>query len=108
LQRAECSNFKDLFSKQAVEVIWTASKGSPRTINVLCDHSLVNAFAMGKRTVEGPAAREAVQDVLCLQIREPAVRKPGPYLVTHLDSRRGESDPDPDAVNGGERRGRVG
>lgn len=107
INRAGCSN-EDLFSRGAVEAIWTASKGSPRTVNVLCDHALVNAFAMGLRKVEGAAAREAVQDVLCLQIREKSVRKPGPYLVTHLESRNPEPSTDPDLADGTGRGGRVG
>ncbi len=108
LQQAGCPSFRDLFSRPATEAIWSASKGSPRTINVLCDHALVNAFAMGRKVVEGPVAREAIQDVLCLQLREPSVRKPGPYLVTHLDSRRSDMNQNPDEIPGGERSGRVG
>ena len=109
--RLECAGCTapGLFSRAAVEAIWSASKGSPRTINVLCDHSLVNAFAMGRREVEGAAAREAIQDVLFLQLRDRSVRKPGPYLVTHLEERDASNDEeDPDTVGGGERRDRVG
>jgi general secretion pathway protein A len=108
LERAGCPN-KDLFAKPAVEAIWSASKGSPRTINVLCDHALVTAFAMGMKQVEGPAAREAVNDVLCLRLREPAVRKPGPYLVSHFEGRRNppeHNDEDLSASKG--QGGRVG
>lgn len=98
-----------LFQRAAVEAIWSASKGSPRTINVLCDHSLVNAFAMGRREVEGAAAREAIQDVMFLQLRDRSVRKPGPYLVTHLEDRDGgNNEEDPDTIGGGKRRDRVG
>ena len=98
-----------LFSRVAVEAIWSASKGSPRTINVLCDHALVNAFANGRREVEGTAAREAIQDVLFLQLRDRSVRKPGPYLVTHLEDRdSGNHEEDPDNKGGGERSHRVG
>ena len=107
LERAGCDN-PDLFSKSAVEAIWSASKGSPRTINVLCDHALVNAFAIGRRHVEAAPAREAIQDVMFLRLREPSVRKPGPYLVTHLETRRESDHPDPDLEAGTERRGRVG
>jgi general secretion pathway protein A len=107
LERGGCAE-PDLFSKPAVEAIWTASKGSPRTINVLCDHALVNAFAMGKREVTGAAAREAVHDVLFHRPGEQAVRKPGPYLVTHLEPRPGGAQEGPDHEDGSERRGRVG
>ena len=92
----------------AVDAIWSASKGSPRTINVLCDHSLVNAFAMGMREVEGRCAREAIQDVLCLQLKDTSIRKPGPYLVSHLESKGESSDGTAAAVKEEERGGRVG
>jgi general secretion pathway protein A len=108
LELAGRSN-SDLFSRAAVEAIWAASKGSPRTINVLCDHSLVNAFAMGRREVESVAAREAIQDVLFLQLRDRSVRRPGPYLVTHVEAQNGNNhEEDPDTVGGGERKDRVG
>ena len=109
LERAGCSRASGLFTRAAIEAIWSASNGSPRTINVLCDHALVNAFAMGRPEVEGVAAREAIQDVLVLQLRDRGVRRPGPYLVTHLEDRNNDSDEDdPDTVGGGERRNRVG
>jgi type II secretory pathway predicted ATPase ExeA len=107
LERAGCTN-ENLFTRPAVEAIWTASKGSPRTINVLCDHALVNAFAVGMKSVEGTAAREAIQDVLCLQLRDTSIRKPGPYLVSHLESRKEEDPVEPVEVNGSNGGGRVG
>ena len=107
MERAGCTT-ENLFTKAAVEAIWTASKGSPRTINVLCDHALVNAFAVGMKHVEGPAAREAIQDVLCLQLRDTSVRKPGPYLVSHLESRPDAAAEDDAVVNGADRGGRIG
>ncbi len=107
LERAGCTT-PGLFSKAAADAIWTASKGSPRTINVLCDHSLVNAFAMGMREVEGRTAREAIQDVLCLQLKDTSIRKPGPYLVSHPESKAESSTRHEAAVNEEERGGRVG
>jgi len=105
LEHAGCTT-KNLFSKAAVDAIWTASKGSPRTINVLCDHSLVNAFAMGMGEVEGRTAREAIQDVLSLQLKDTSIRKPGPYLVSNLESNGGSSAGNPAPVNEEERGGR--
>jgi general secretion pathway protein A len=107
LEKAGCKN-PDLFSREAVSAIWTASKGSPRTINVLCDHALVNAFAMGSPVVHEEAAREAVQDVLCVQLRESTLRKPGPYLVSRMEQRDSESDGESAALNDDTRGGRVG
>ncbi len=108
LERAGSGSPTGVFSREAVDAIWAASKGSPRTINVLCDHAMVNAFAMGQHEVDAGAAKEAIQDVLCLQLRESSVRKPGPYLVSHME-RRDEEPPDgPVVINGPQRGGRIG
>ncbi len=86
LEKAGCSNGAELFSQAALHCIWNASKGSPRTINVLCDHALVNAFAIGLDHVNACSAQEAVQDVLCVQRVDKQAMRPGPYLVSEFDS----------------------
>jgi general secretion pathway protein A len=91
LEKAGCPNSTKLFSRAALSHIWNASKGSPRSINVLCDHALVNAFARGLKQVQAPAAQEAVQDVLCIRkVRKPA-KKPTPYLVADFGPSRESS-----------------
>jgi len=107
LERAGCTK-ADVFSRAAVDAIWNASKGLPRTINVLCDHCMVNAFAMGTREVKGLAAREAIHDVLCLQLKDTSIRKPGPYLVSHLESKDESSAGNKVAPIDEGRGGRVG
>jgi len=87
LDRAGCANRDGLFSKVALSHIWNASKGSPRTINVLCDHALVNALAFGLKQVNAAAAQEAIQDVLCVRKVKNETRRPKPYLVSDFDSR---------------------
>ena len=89
LKTAGSSNTQ-LFSDAALKAIWSSSRGSPRTINVLCDHALVNAFALGLEQVDMLAAQEAIQDVLFLRPRLKEARRPEPYLVAsfeeHLDA----------------------
>lgn len=87
VQEVGCANDK-LFSCAALEAIWTSSKGSPRTINVLCDHALVNAFAMGLEQVDLLSAQEAIQDVLFLRPRLKEARRPEPYLVADFEEHR--------------------
>jgi type II secretory pathway predicted ATPase ExeA len=106
LERAGCGR-PGLFTKGAVDAIWTASKGSPRTINVICDHAMVNAFALGVDEINGKGAREAIQDVLCLQVKDTSVRKPGPYLVSRLEP-NGGSPRNQAAPMNEEKGGRVG
>ena len=84
LNQAGCER-PDVFNRAALEAIYEASKGSPRTINVLCDYALVNAFGAGERQVNEGLALEAIQDVMRYRADEPKLEKPKPYLVTHLD-----------------------
>jgi general secretion pathway protein A len=84
LSQAGCER-PDVFNRAALEAIYEASKGSPRTINVLCDYALVNAFGAGERQVDEALALEAIQDVMRYRADEPKLEKPKPYLVTHLE-----------------------
>ena len=49
----------NLFTREAVMLIHSASRGIPRTINVLCDNALISGFALGRQ----PVGREIVADV---------------------------------------------
>lgn len=49
----------DIFTRDAIEAIYEASKGIPRTINVLCDNSLIGGFAAQQK----PIPRAIVDDV---------------------------------------------
>jgi hypothetical protein len=84
LKKAGCTN-DQIFAREAVQAVWSASKGSPRTINILCDYALVNAFAVGLHEVRQTAVREAIQDVLCVQLGDTNVHRPRPYLVSHSE-----------------------
>jgi general secretion pathway protein A len=106
IREVGCTN-KRLFSRAALEAIWSSSQGSPRTINVLCDHALVNAFAMGLDQVDMLSAQEAIQDVLFLRPRLREARRPGPYVIANLDEHRQaleDSQPAPPAGQEGESR----
>jgi general secretion pathway protein A len=54
---------RDLFSEGAQQIIYDASGGVPRVINVLCEQSLVNAFGAGLEHVDELRAIEAVSDI---------------------------------------------
>jgi type II secretory pathway predicted ATPase ExeA len=103
LEKAGCVN-DQLFSRAALKEIWSASKGTPRTINVLCDHALINAFASGLVQVDASSAQEAIQDVLCLRSRRQSVRKPRPYLVADFESHR-DSPAEPSSTAAGDQSG---
>jgi MSHA biogenesis protein MshM len=51
-----------LFSSGANELLYKASKGTPRVINILAYKSLLSSYAMGKKSVDVRSARSAIRD----------------------------------------------
>ena len=51
-----------LFTDDAMDLIYEESSGIPRVINNVCDVCLINAYALGKKHVDGDVAREAVEE----------------------------------------------
>ena len=51
---------KNLFDREATEIVFTHSGGVPRLINILCDHALVLAYGDDRMQVDANIAREAV------------------------------------------------
>ncbi len=51
-----------LFSPQAIDLLFRASRGIPRLVNILCHKALLSAFGRGERTVGKNHVRAAVSD----------------------------------------------
>lgn len=51
-----------LFSRDAVMLVHEHSRGIPRTINVICDNALLNAYAAGRASVGREVVRETARD----------------------------------------------
>jgi len=51
-----------IFSAKAVETVHLYSLGIPRVINLLCEHSLVNAFAEQRQTIEPEIVEEIARE----------------------------------------------
>lgn len=51
-----------LFSQDAIEKIFEASGGIPRTINLLCDASLVYGYADSKQTITAEVVGQVIED----------------------------------------------
>jgi general secretion pathway protein A len=51
-----------IFSPQALDTIHLYSMGIPRVINLLCEHSLVNAFAENQRPIQPKTVEEVAQE----------------------------------------------
>ena len=52
-----------LFTEKAIEEIYRRSKGTPRTINILCDNSLLNGYALDQKLVDNKSVKEAAKDL---------------------------------------------
>ncbi len=53
---------KSVFTPHAIEMIASASRGVPRTINILCDTALVYAFSNGAAGVNIQIVRDVLED----------------------------------------------
>ena len=54
---------KSLFSDKAIREIYRRSRGTPRLINILCDNSLLNAYALDQKQVDKRSVKEAARDL---------------------------------------------
>ena len=62
LRTAGAAEVEDIFSPKAVDAIHLYSLGIPRVINLLCEHSLVNAFAENQRPIESTIVEEVARE----------------------------------------------
>lgn len=51
-----------LFLKRSLDLLFRASRGIPRLVNILCHKALIAAYGKGKRKVDGKAMRMAIND----------------------------------------------
>jgi type II secretory pathway predicted ATPase ExeA len=61
--RTAGGNTTKLFTREAVMAIYAASRGIPRTINVLCDNALINGFALNRHPVDRDMVLDACRDL---------------------------------------------
>lgn len=54
---------ESLFTEKAVNEIYERSGGIPRLINILCDNSLLNGYALEQKIVDDKSVREAAKDL---------------------------------------------
>ncbi|MEJ2098662.1 MAG: AAA family ATPase [Desulfobacterales bacterium] len=52
-----------LFGNRAKKLIWSYSQGIPRTINILCDNSLLAGYALERKRIDSAIVEEAIQDL---------------------------------------------
>ena len=52
-----------IFTDEAIEQIHIVSKGTPRLINIVCDHALLTGFAENKPVINAELIQECVEDL---------------------------------------------
>jgi len=63
--RLEISGFNDtLFDQKAVEELYLRTSGIPRLINVLCDRSMLGAYAKNRRQIGPNVIKQAAAEVM--------------------------------------------
>jgi general secretion pathway protein A len=56
-------NGPQLFANKARYMIWTYSKGTPRTINMMGDYSLLTGYARNQKRIDASIVREVIDDL---------------------------------------------
>jgi general secretion pathway protein A len=56
------SNGEPIFSKEAIQVVHQYSRGIPRVVNLLCEHSMINAYVDSVRPVPAHLVEEVARE----------------------------------------------
>ena len=62
LSHAGAKDYK-IFTDEAIRYIYRASKGTPRLINIICDHALLSGFADSKPVIDENIIKECVREL---------------------------------------------
>jgi len=54
---------REIFSLEAMRRIHLFSRGYPRLINIICDHALLNGFAVNAKTIDGQHIQECEKEL---------------------------------------------
>lgn len=60
----------DLFDSKAIKLIYQASSGTPRLINLMADRALMGAYALNSSTVTANIAKQAISEVMPNRARD--------------------------------------
>ena len=61
---------KQLFSPEAIDMIFEQSAGIPRTINLICDTALVYGFADNLKKIDQAVIKHVINDNICMAVNE--------------------------------------
>jgi general secretion pathway protein A len=57
------SSTSRIFTSAAVSLICDYSKGTPRTINILCDNALLIGYGLSRKKIDVDIIREVMEDM---------------------------------------------
>lgn len=60
--RISGANGEPIFSKEAIQTVHMYSRGIPRVVNLLCEHSLINSYVDGQRPVSAQIVQEVARE----------------------------------------------
>lgn len=69
-----------VFSSEAIDAIFGYAQGIPRVVNLLCEHSLINAFADELKPIPAPVVEEVAKEFqldTVFPVAPPALASPG-------------------------------
>jgi type II secretory pathway predicted ATPase ExeA len=78
--RAAGGTAAEIFSREAVQVIYEYSRGNPRAINVIADNALVAGFATRQRPVLKRTVAEVCRDFDIARARTTDPERPEPFV----------------------------
>lgn len=52
-----------IFNEEAINLIHKVSKGTPRLINIVCDHALISGYSLSKPVIDHNLIKETVSDL---------------------------------------------
>jgi general secretion pathway protein A len=70
------SSLGKIFTPQAVFMICRYGKGNPRTLNILCDNSLLVGYGLAKKPVDKDIVKEVLEDLDLMTMGAPSGLKP--------------------------------
>jgi general secretion pathway protein A len=53
----------NIFADDAVSMIYQVSKGTPRLINIICDHALLTGFSQSDPVIKAPIIKECIREL---------------------------------------------
>lgn len=81
----------DIFNPEAINMIFKASGGIPRSINLLCDAALVYGFGYELETIDTVVMEQVIKDKGGMGLSAETDNKKGPFSI-YADQEVGEED----------------